>query len=166
MYVAPAVGDAQVFVQKKGDTREQVTTSSQVLDNQMVVVDDGTASVTFALSDTSLHLENGTRLRYVGQENGANVVRLENKQIWARVAGSDVIFDLIKFRILPSANTVVNVSKNNLFTTVTVLDGMVTISDEEYSGEVVTGQQLQIQSFKTLEESFATIGIILSLIHI
>ena len=71
-----------------------------------------------------------------------------------------MIFDLIKFRILPSANTVVNVSKNNLFTTVTVLDGMVTISDEEYSGEVVTGQQLQIQSFKTLEESFATIGII------
>lgn len=158
MYVAPAVGDAVVFVQKKGDDKTQVTTSDQVLDNQMVVVETGTASVTFAASDTGLHLNTDTRLRYVGQENGANVVRLENKEIWSKVAGSDVIFDLINYQVFPGNNTVVNISKNNLFTTISVLDGIVTVRDDEFSSEVVGGQQVQIQSFKTLEESFASIG--------
>ena len=59
-----------------------------------------------------------------------------------------------------SNDTVFNVSKNNLFTTITVLSGMVTIKDENYSDEVTTGQELQIQSFKTLQESFADVGLI------
>lgn len=128
----------------------------------MIVVEEGTATVSFASSGTSLHLNVGTKLRYVGQESGVNVVRLENKEIWSRVDSADVIYDLINYRILPSRNTVFNVSKNNLFTTITVLDGMVTIQDETYSGEVTTGQQIQIQSFKTLEESFASVGLVSS----
>lgn len=159
-YASPATGDAKVFIQKRGDKRDEVTTNSQVLENQLVQVDEGTGSFTLANSQTNIHLGTATKLRYLGQEGVNHVVRLENKEIWTKVAEPDIKIDLVNYQVLPSSDSVFDISKNNLFTTITVLSGMVTVRNENYTGEITAGKQVQIQSFKTLEESFASLALL------
>lgn len=159
-YVAPATGDAKVYIQKRGDKRDEVTTNAQVLENQLVQIDEGTGSFTLANSQTSAHLNTATKLRYIGQEGVSHVVRLENKEMWVKISEPDLKIDLVNYQILPSGDSVFDISKNNLFTTVTVLSGMVTVRNENYTGEITAGKQVQIQSFKTLEESFESLALI------
>lgn len=63
----------------------------------------------------------GTKLRYLGEESGKSNFRLENKDLWIQSDTASMSFDLVGVNLTPSSTTVMNVSKNELFTTITVL---------------------------------------------
>jgi len=58
--------------------------------------------------------------------------------------------DLLGVLVLPSSGSVLNVAKNELFTTITVLQGTVTVSVENKTLEIASGQQLNYSTLRTV----------------
>ncbi len=52
--------------------------------------------------------------------------------------------------VLPSSGSVLNIAKNDLFTTITVLQGTITVNIEEKTLEVASGQQLNYSTLRTV----------------
>ena len=124
-----------------------------------IEVKSGTAQVTLLSDDKdSLNLNAGTNLRFLWkQSDGKSQFRLENKDLWVQSDTADFSFDLIGVTLIPSSTTVLNISKNELFTTITVLQGSATISLSGSTQEITAGKQLNYSSLKTLTpEDLAT----------
>jgi hypothetical protein len=95
----------------------------------LIEIKNGTGQVLFLdNSRNSLNLNTGTKIRYIGQGTDGKIqFRLENKDLWIQSDTASMNIDLIGVNLLPSSTTVMNVSKNELFTTITVLQGSVSI---------------------------------------
>jgi hypothetical protein len=98
-----------------------------------------------------LTLNAGTKLRYLGDSNdGKSQFRLENKDLWVQSDTADMTFDLMWLTLIPSSTTVLNVSKNELFTTITVLQGSAIVDLNGSTQEITAGKQLNYSTLKTL----------------
>lgn len=88
-----------------------------------IEVKNGTAQVALlSNAKNTINLNTGTKLRYLGQTpDNKSQFRVENKDIWVQSDTADMVFDLIGVTLIPASTTVMNVSKNELFTTITVL---------------------------------------------
>lgn len=98
-----------------------------------------------------LNLNTGTKIRYLGQgTDNKTQFRLENKDLWIQADTGDFTVDLLGVIVLPSSGSVLNVAKNELFTTITVLQGTVTVSVDNKTLEVASGQQLNYSTLRTV----------------
>lgn len=99
----------------------------------------------------SLNLNTGTKIRYLGQgTDGKTQFRLENKDLWVQADTGDFSVDLLGVVVLPSSGSVLNIAKNELFTTITVLQGTINVSVEDKTLEVAGGQQLNYSTLRTV----------------
>lgn len=128
----------------------QVNTPLATLD--LIEIKNGTAMIAFLNNDkNSLKMNTGTKLRYLGQgTDGKTQFRLENKDLWVQADTGDFSIDLLGVLVYPTSGSVLNIAKNELFTTITVLQGTVTIGIEDKTLEVVAGQQLNYSTLRTV----------------
>lgn len=115
-----ASSNAQIV---SGDNDEKnVNANTPLVALDLVEVQNGTGQIAFlANTKNILNMNVGTKLRYLGEENGKSNFRLENKDLWIQSDTASMAFDLVGVNLTPSSTTVMNVSKNELFTTITVL---------------------------------------------
>lgn len=118
----------------------------------LVEVRNGTGQVAFLANQKNiLNMNTGTKLRYLGEGNdGKSSFRLENKDLWVQSDTAGMTFDLIGLSLTPSSTTVMNISKNELFTTITVLQGSASLNLGGSLLEIVAGKQLNYSTLKTL----------------
>lgn len=135
-----------------GDNDEKsVNANTPLVALDLVEVRNGTGQIAF-LSNTKniLNMNVGTKLRYLGEEGGKSNFRLENKDLWIQSDTTGMSFDLVGVNLTPSSTTVMNVSKNELFTTITVLQGSASLNLNGSLLEIVAGKQLNYSTLKTL----------------
>lgn len=139
--------------------QKDVNANTPLASLDFIEVKNGTAQVGLLSNPkNTINLNTGTKLRYLGQtsDNKAQF-RVENKDIWVQSDTADMTFDLIGVTLLPASNTVLNVSKNELFTTIAVLQGSASVNLNGSLQEIVAGKQLNYSSLKTLTpEDIAT----------
>lgn len=144
------------------NSQKDVNANTPLSTLDFVEVKNGTAQVVLlSNSKNTINLNTGTKLRYLGQSNdNKSQFRLENKDIWVQSDTADMTFDLIGVNLTPSSTTVMNISKNELFTTITVLQGSATVNLNGSLQEITAGKQLNYSSLKTLtpEEMAARIA--------
>lgn len=144
------------------NSQKDVNTNTPLSTLDFVEVKNGTAQVVLlSNAKNTINLNTGTKLRYLGQTNdNKSQFRLENKDIWVQSDTADMTFDLIGVNLTPSSTTVMNISKNELFTTITVLQGSATVNLNGSLQEITAGKQLNYSSLKTLtpEEMAARIA--------
>lgn len=119
--LSDASSSAQII---SGDNDEKTVNANTPLSAlDLVEIRNGTGQIAFLANQKSvLSVNTGTKLRYLGEESsGKSSFRLENKDLWIQSDTSDMIFDLVGLTLTPSSTTVLNISKNELFTTITVL---------------------------------------------
>ncbi len=112
----------------------------------------GTGQVAFLGNEKNLlNLNTGTKLRFTGvEQDGKSGFRLENKDLWIQADTAAMNIDLVGTIISPASLTVANVSKNELFTTITVLQGSVTLNLSGSLLEIPAGKQLNYSTLKAL----------------
>lgn len=118
----------------------------------LIEIKGGTAKIAFLNNDkNSLNLNTGTKIRYLGKgTDNKTQFRLENKDLWIQADTGDFSLDLLGVVVLPSSGSVLNIAKNELFTTITVLQGTITVSVEDKTLEVTSGQQLNYSTLRTV----------------
>lgn len=134
------------------NSQKDVNANTPLAPLDQIEIKNGTAQILF-LSNTknSLNLNTGTKLRYLGQgTDGKTQLRLENKDLWIQADTGDMTIDLIGVTISPTSTTVMNVSKNDLFTTITVLQGSANIILGSETQEITAGKQLNYSTLRTL----------------
>lgn len=101
---------------------KNVNANTPLVPLDLVEIRNGSGQIAF-LSNTKniLNMNVGTKLRYLGEDGGKSNFRLENKDLWIQSDTAGMTFDLIGINLTPSSTTVMNISKNELFTTITVL---------------------------------------------
>jgi hypothetical protein len=141
---------ALLISENKKEKTIQVNTPLANLD--LIEIKGGTAKVAFLNNNkNSLNLNTGTKIRYLGQgTDNKTQFRLENKDLWIQADTGDFSVDLLGVVVLPSSGSVLNVAKNELFTTITVLQGTATISVEAKTLEMTAGQQLNYSTLRTV----------------
>jgi len=141
---------AMITTQDKKEKTVQANTPLSDLD--LVEVKNGTAKLAFLNNDrNSLNLNTGTKIRYLGLgTDNKTQFRLENKDLWIQADTGDISLDLLGVLVLPSSGSTLNIAKNELFTTITVLQGTVTISVETKTLEMSAGQQLNYSTLRTV----------------
>ncbi len=136
-----------------GENKEKDVNANTPLSTlDFIEVKNGTAQIVL-LKNTknTINLNTGSKIRYLGETNDAkSQFRIENKDIWIQSDTSEMTFDLIGVNLTPSSNTVLNVSKNELFTTITVLQWSANIDLNGSLQEIVAGKQLNYSSLKAL----------------
>ena len=144
-----ASSNAQIV---SGDNDEKnVNANTPLVALDLVEVRNGTGQIAFlANTKNILNMNVGTKLRYLGEESGKSNFRLENKDLWVQSDTASMSFDLVGVNLTPSSTTVMNISKNELFTTVTVLQGSATLNLGGSLLEIVAGKQLNYSTLKTL----------------
>lgn len=132
--------------------QKDVNANTPLATLDFIEVKNGTAQVVLLKNPKNiLTLNTNTKLRYLGETNdGKSQFRIENKDLWIQSDTGDTTFDLIGVNITPASTTVMNVSKNELFTTITVLQGSATINLSGSAQEITAGKQLNYSSLKTL----------------
>jgi len=112
---------ALLISESKKEKTIQVNTPLADLD--LIEIKGGTAKIAFLNNDkNSLNLNTGTKMRYLGQgTDGKTQFRLENKDLWVQADTGDFSIDLLGVLVLPSSGSIFNIAKNELFTTLTVL---------------------------------------------
>ncbi len=125
-----ATSSALLTTQDKKEKAIQANTP--LADQDLIEVKNGTAKLAFLNNDkNSLNLNTGTKIRYLGLgTDNKTQFRLENKDLWVHADTGDISLDLLGVVVLPSSGSVLDVAKNELFTTITVLQGTVTVSVE------------------------------------
>jgi hypothetical protein len=147
--LADVSSNAQISAGEKAPKNVNANTPLSPLD--LVEVKNGTAQINFlSNSKNILNMNTGTKLRYLGEENGKSSFRLENKDLWIQSDTAGMTFDLIGVSLTPSSTTVMNISKNELFTTITVLQGSASLNLGGSLLEIVSGKQLNYSTLKTL----------------
>lgn len=118
----------------------------------LIEVRSGTGQVAFLGNEKNLlNLNTGTKLRFTGvEQDGKSGFRLENKDLWIQADTAAMNIDLVGTIISPASLTVANVSKNELFTTITVLQGSVTLNLSGSLLEIPAGKQLNYSTLKAL----------------
>lgn len=117
----------------------------------LVEIRNGTGQIAFLSNQKNiLNMNIGTKLRYLGETDGKSSFRLENKDLWVQSDTAGVTFDLIGLSLIPSSTTVMNISKNELFTTITVLQGSASLNLGGSLLEIVAGKQLNYSTLKAL----------------
>lgn len=148
--LSDASSSAQII---SGDNDEKtVNANTPISALDLVEIQNGTGQIAFLANQKSiLNMNTGTKLRYLGEESsGKSSFRLENKDLWIQSDTSNMTFDLVGPTLTPSSTTVMNISKNELFTTITVLQGSASLSLNGSLLEIVAGKQLNYSSLKTL----------------
>lgn len=132
--------------------QKDVNANTPLASLDFIEIKNGTGQVALLGNPkNTLNLNTGTKLRYLGPTNdGKSQFRLENKDLWIQSDTSDMTFDLVGVTLTPASTTVLNVSKNELFTTITVLQGSATVTLAGSSQEIGAGKQLNYSSLKTL----------------
>ena len=145
-----ATSSAIITTQDKKEKTVQANTPLADLD--LVEVKSGTAKLAFLNNDrNSLNLNTGTKIRYLGiGTDNKTQFRLENKDLWIQADTGDLSLDLLGVLVLPSSGSILNIAKNDLFTTITVLQGTVTVSVETKTLEMNAGQQLNYSTLRTV----------------
>lgn len=139
--------------------QKDVNANTPLATLDFIEVKNGTAQVVLLKNPKNiLTLNTGSKLRYLGETpDGKSQFRIENKDVWIQSDTADTTFDLIGVNLIPASTTVMNVSKNELFTTITVLQGSATVSLAGSTQEITAGKQLNYSSLKTLTaEDIAT----------
>jgi len=144
-----ATSSAELSSEKKDIKSVNANTPLSPLD--LIEIKNGTGQIAFLSNPKNiLSLNIGTKLRYLGEENGKSSFRLENKDLWIQSDTANTTFDLIGVTLTPSSTTVMNISKNELFTTITVLQGSASLNLWGSLLEIIAGKQLNYSTLKTL----------------
>jgi len=119
--LSDASSNAQIVSGDNDEKNVNANTPLSTLD--LVEVRNGTGQIAFLSNQKNvLNMNTGTKLRYLGEDNnGKSSFRLENKDLWIQADTGTMAFDLVGLTLTPSSTTVMNISKNELFTTITVL---------------------------------------------
>ena len=118
--------------------QKDVNANTPLSSLDFIEVKNGTGQVVILSNPKNiLTLNTGTKLRYLGPStDGKSQFRLENKDLWIQSDTADITLDLIGVTLTPSSTTVLNISKNELFTTITVLQGSATVTLAGSSQEI------------------------------
>lgn len=132
--------------------QKDVNANTPLASLDFIEVKNGTSQVVILSNPKNvLTMNTGTKLRYLGSAtDGKSQFRLENKDLWVQSDTADITLDLVGVTLTPASTTVLNVSKNELFTTITVLQGSATVTLGWSSQEITSGKQLNYSSLKTL----------------
>ena len=144
-----ATSSAELSSGKKDIKSVNANTPLTPLD--LIEIKNGTGQIAFLSNPKNiLSMNTGSKLRYLGEENGKSSFRLENKDLWIQSDTASMTFDLIGVNLTPSSTTVMNISKNELFTTITVLQGSASLNLGGSLLEIIAGKQLNYSTLKTL----------------
>lgn len=111
---------------------------------------NGTSQITFlANPKNTINLNEGTILHFLTRENNFYTFQLENKDIWVTSDTTSLSFLLDKITLTPTSNSVTNISRNELFTTISVFQGSVSLAINGSTLEIPTGKQLNFPSSNT-----------------
>lgn len=159
----PSLADASVTLRLSDTTSTAQITSGEndpksvnantpLASLDLVEIRNGTGQVAFLSNQKNvLNMNTGTKLRYLGEgSDGKSSFRLENKDLWVNADTGSMSFDLVGITLTPSSTTVMNISKNELFTTITVLQGSATLNLGGSILEIPGGKQLNYSTLKTL----------------
>jgi hypothetical protein len=119
--LSDASSNAQIV---SGDNDEKnVNANTPLTTLDLVEIRNGTGQIAFLSNQKNiLNMNTGTKLRYLGEGgDGKSSFRLENKDLWIQADTGSMTFDLVGLTLTPSSTTTMNISKNELFTTITVL---------------------------------------------
>lgn|GEM_PF-558058 len=143
---------SSVLLISESKKEKTIQANTPLANLDLIEIRGGTAKIAFLNNDkNSLKLNTGTKIRYLGQgTDNKTQFRLENKDIWAQADTGDFSLDLLGVVVLPSSGSVFNIAKNELFTTISVLQGTVTVSAENKTLEIVAGQQLNYSTLRTV----------------
>lgn len=145
------VTSTAIITANDNDTKS-VNANTPLSPLDLIEVRNGTGQIAFLSNQkNSLNMNTATKLRYLGETpEGKSQFRLENKDLWVQSDTSTVVLDLIGVSLTPSSMTVMNVSKNELFTTITVFQWSATLNLGGSQLEIVAGKQLNYSALKTL----------------
>jgi hypothetical protein len=130
---------------------KNVNANTPLASLDLVEIRNGSGQIAFLSNAKNiLNMNVGTKLRYLGEDGGKSNFRLENKDLWIQSDTMGMTFDLIGLTLTPSSTTVMNISKNELFTTITVLQWSASLSLNGSLLEIVAGKQLNYSTLKTL----------------
>jgi hypothetical protein len=131
---------------------KDVSANTPLASMDLVEVRNGTGQIAFLSNQkNTLNMNTATKLRYLGETpEGKSQFRLENKDLWVQSDTATVTLDLVGVALTPSSMTVMNISKNELFTTITVFQGSATLNLNGSQLEIVAGKQLNYSALKTL----------------
>lgn len=148
--LSDASSNAQIVSGDNDEKNVNANTPLSALD--FVEIRNGTGQIAFLSNQKNvLGMNTGTKLRYLGEGgDGKSSFRLENKDLWIQADTGAMTFDLVGLNLTPSSTTVMNISKNELFTTITVLQWSASINLNGSLLEIVAGKQLNYSSLKTL----------------
>lgn len=137
---------------QESQKEKTIQVNTPLASGDLVEIKGGTAKMAFLNNDrNSLNLNTGTKIRYLGQgTDGKTQFRLENKDLWVQADTGDFSVDLLGVVVMPSSGSVLNIAKNELFTTITVLQGTINVSAEDKTLEVAGGQQLNYSTLRTV----------------
>jgi hypothetical protein len=137
---------------QESQKEKTIQVNTPLASGDLVEIKGGTAKMAFLNNDrNSLSLNTGTKIRYLGQgTDGKTQFRLENKDLWVQADTGDFSVDLLGVVVMPSSGSVLNIAKNELFTTITVLQGTINISVEDRTIEVASGQQVNYSTLRTV----------------
>lgn len=134
-----------------GNDPKSVNANTPLMSLDLVEIRNGTGQIGFLANEKSLlNINTGSKLRYLGEVEGKSNFRLENKDLWVQADTGMVSFDLVGVTLTPSSNSVMNISKNELFTTITVLQGSASVNLAGSLLEITAGKQLNYSTLKTL----------------
>ena len=131
---------------------KSVTANTPLTKMDLIEMRSGTGQVAFLTNEKNvLNMNTGTKLRYLEEgTDGKSNFRLENKDMWINADTGSMVFDLVGLTLTPSSTTVMNISKNELFTTITVLQGSASLNLAGSIFEIPSGKQLNYSTLKTL----------------
>lgn len=131
---------------------KSVTANTPLTNMDLVEIRNGTGQIAFLTNQKNvLNMNTGTKLRYLEEgSDGKSNFRLENKDLWVNADTGSMTFDLVWLTLTPSSTTVMNISKNELFTTITVLQGSASLNLGGSILEIPGGKQLNYSTLKTL----------------
>lgn len=131
---------------------KSVTVNTPLTKMDLIEMRNGTGQVAFLTNEkNALNMNTGTKLRYLEEgSDGKSSFRLENKDLWVNADTGSMTFDLVWLTLIPSSTTVMNISKNELFTTISVLQGSASINLGGSLLEIPSGKQLNYSTLKTI----------------
>lgn len=116
-----ASSSAQIIASDNDE--KSVNTNTPLAPLDYIEIRNGTGQIAFLSNPKNiLNMNVRTKLRYLGEGNdGKSSFRLENKDLWVQSDTASMALDLNGITLTPSSTTVMNISKTELFTTITVL---------------------------------------------
>ncbi len=131
---APATQGATVKIAYAGANEAAIEKPEKVYAGEKVVAEKGEALVTVTGSTSSYRLRERARLRFLGSENGEYRFQLETSEVWVREQSGNSRFLLTYADVKPAAGSVLNLSQNQIATTVYVVAGTALVTNKSGTG--------------------------------